>query len=123
MVPVSTRETIAELLKQPEVSLDGLRRQIEDHTIEYMAEAALRRDLDPELARAIDRCCAQLLALVEPGLDPADRAIVQAACEYYVFDDDADGDFDGLTGLDDDAEVVNAALSVFGLESEGIKIG
>jgi hypothetical protein len=40
-----------------------------------------------------------------------------------VFDDDADGDFDSLTGLDDDAEVVNAALAVFGRDDAAIEIG
>jgi len=123
MVPVGTRPVIQELLRQPVISLEGLRQQCKDHTLEYVSEAALRRDLDPELARAIDAGCDRLLALVVQGIPDDERAIVQAACEYYVYDDDADGDFDGLTGLDDDAEVVNAALSVFGLDDVKIEIG
>lgn len=123
MVPAGTRSVIRELLGQPKVSLEGLRRQCRDHTVDYVSEAALRRDLDPELARSIEAGCERLLALVEEGLPDDERAVVQAACEYYVFDDDADGDFDGLTGLDDDAEVVNAALSVFGLDDAKIEIG
>ena len=123
MVPAGTRSVIREMLRQPVVSLDGLRRQCKEHTLDYVSESALRRDLDPELARSIEGGCERLLALVEDGLPDDERAIVQAACEYYVFDDDADGDFDGLTGLDDDAEVVNAALSVFGLDEAKIEIG
>ncbi|MEM6997035.1 MAG: hypothetical protein AAF721_41410 [Myxococcota bacterium] len=123
MVPASTRDTIVEMLRQPEISVEGLRTQVADHTLEYIAECALRRDLDPELARAVEAACNRLLDLTHAEMPEPERAVVQAACEYYVFDDDADGDFDGLTGLDDDAEVVNAALSVFGLEADGIKIG
>ena len=123
MVPAPARTTVLEMLGQPIVTLEGLRSQVKAHTLDYIAEAALRRDLDPELARSIEHACLQLLDLAAPGLPDDERAIVQAACEYYVFDADADGDFDGLTGLDDDAEVVNAALCVFGLDSAAIKIG
>ena len=53
---------------------------------------------------------------------PWQRRIVQAACEYYVFPEDGDGDFDSITGLDDDAEVVNAVLFVLGDEDNLIQI-
>jgi len=123
MVPVGTRPTIVEMLRQPAISLEGLRAQVHEHALEYIAESEVRRDLDPALAHGLEAACGQLLALVEAGLPDDERAIVQAACEYFVFDDDLDDDFDGITGLDDDAEVVNAALSVFGLAASAIKIG
>ena len=123
MVPAGTRKTMVELLRQPTVTTEGLRQQVRAHTLDYVGEAALRRDLDPELARALEEACLRLLALIDEAMPAHERAIIQAACEYYVFDADVDGDFDGLTGLDDDAEVVNAALAVFGLEEDGIKIG
>ena len=123
MVPVGTRPTIVEMLRQPAISVEGLRAQVQDHTLEYIAECEVRRDLDPALARSLETACSQLLGLAESGLSSDERAIVQAACEYFVFDDDLDDDFDGITGLDDDAEVVNAALSVFGLDASAVKIG
>lgn len=123
MVPKPTRPVIAELLRQPVVTTAGLRKQVCAHALDYVSTAALKRDLDPELARNIEALCLMLLDMVEQGVSEDERAIVQAACEYFVFDDDADGDFDSLTGLDDDAEVVNAALAVFGRDSEAIRIG
>jgi uncharacterized membrane protein YkvA (DUF1232 family) len=47
---------------------------------------------------------------------------VQAAVEYYVFPEDGDGDFDSVSGLDDDAEVINAALFVLGQDDDTIEI-
>ena len=38
MVPVGTRSVIVELLRQPVISLEGLRSQCKAHTLEYVSE-------------------------------------------------------------------------------------
>ena len=68
---------------------------------------------------------------VEPaelGDNPPDQCLYLGVVAHVVpdgerLDADVEGDFVGLTGLDDDTEVVNAELSVFGLDDEAIKIG
>ena len=120
-VPAEARATVTELLRQPRLSIDALRRQVREHTADYL-EAARARDLDTRLAQQIERRCISLLERVRQGVPAWQRRIVQAAAEYYVFPEDGDGDFDSVAGLDDDAEVVNAVLFVLGEEDQMIQI-
>jgi uncharacterized membrane protein YkvA (DUF1232 family) len=121
-VPAEARDTVNELLRQPRLGIDALRRQVREHTADYL-EAARERDLDTRLAQQIERRCIALLESIRSKGVPAwQRRIVQAAVEYYVFPEDGDGDFDSVSGLDDDAEVINAALFVLGQDDDTIEI-
>ena len=113
---------IETLLAEPDVAVDVLRRQVREHTTRFAVAAARDPTLDPSLAQRIEDCCLELLQRAERDDSDALRRIVQAACEYYVYEDDADGDFDSVEGLDDDIEVINAALFVLGLDELSISL-
>ncbi len=121
-VPESTRSVIETLLRESDVAVDVLRRQVREHTTRFAVAAARDPALDPGLAQRIEDRCLQLLDRAERDDSDALRRIVQATCEYYVYEDDADGDFDSVEGLDDDIEVVNAALFVLGLDELSISL-
>lgn len=72
------------------------------------AERAVQDDghVDLNMACAIAAGCFALLDAWEQ-LDEPQRRAVQAACLYYVHQDDEEDDFSSVVGFDDDAEVLN----------------
>ncbi len=85
----------------------------------YQQEIAQRADwgdsdVDPALARALVESSLKLLGTLGENTPETTRRLIQAAVRYFVLTDDADGDFDSILGLDDDAEVMNAVLTHLG---------
>ena len=91
-----------------------LREEIQQHLDEFR-DAAKHNELLPvdiaeELAAALDR----LLELA-PSLSAEQRRLVVGAARYFVSDDDARPDLEGVLGLDDDVLVFNWVVGELGL--------
>ncbi len=72
-------------------------------------------DVDPALAQALCDASIRLLGSLNDNSPESTVRLIQAAVQYFVLEDDADGDLDSILGLDDDAQVMNAVIDKLGL--------
>ena len=89
-------------LESPEVLL----HDVENHarTVEIVSKRKRPRQLP--LSRALTKGLKDFLASLNENSTPAQRHLVQAACKYFVENQEGgDHDLASDTGLDDDAEV------------------
>ncbi len=100
----STRDSFLEYVQGPPRSRDSLKKAVKAHLTEAKLASENSDLLDLETAR---RLADGLTVLLEESGDDALR-LLQGAVLYFVDDDDAESDFDSITGFDDDVEVYNA---------------
>jgi hypothetical protein len=81
-----------------------------------------RGDLDVHLADCISRSCMTLLNEEWDRAEGVGKRLIQAACHYFVENDDEDRDLESVYGFDDDAEVVNAILELLNRQDLTIQI-
>jgi len=111
-------EALPDLLRQPASNFYNMplapKRKlislIDDYADEIVRVANRRGDLDINLADCIARCCLTLLNEQWDGEGDQRKRLIQAACYYYVENDDEDGDLQSVYGFDDDAELLNVIL-------------
>ncbi len=68
---------------------------------------------DVDMAERIATAFEALLD-AELGFADDERALIRGAVEYFLLDDDADGDMEDPVGFDDDARVLNSVLDRIG---------
>jgi len=71
-------------------------------------------DVDPALAQALCDASIRLLGTLTDDSPESTRRLIQGAVQYFVLEDDADGDLDSILGLDDDTQVMNAVMDKLG---------
>ena len=106
------KSEIDRLVAQPAIDPATLRSQIEAHMARAQEELADRAFTDASLATRLGKACLALLDV--PGLSADQQKLVQAACRYYVEDDDEDGDFSSMIGFEDDALLFNHVAQELG---------
>ena len=90
---------------------DTLRDRVQAHLDRARTVAAQDAFLDLDAAQRVAETLLVLLQDWTQFPEP-ERRLVQAACLYFVADDDAEPDFDSLVGFDDDVEAVNHTLDL-----------
>ncbi len=108
------RSSFAQIVGQDPVGRTRLRVEIQDYIELIKAFAADGSDVDQESARKIARGLIALLGSLTPDTPDDHRRLVQAACRYFVLDEDGDDDFDTGSGFDDDTDVFNAVAEEVG---------
>jgi uncharacterized membrane protein YkvA (DUF1232 family) len=78
---------------------------VESHRQAAAVAASQDGHVDLRLAGLLADACVAMLALWN-DLDEPERRAVQAACRYYVWQDDDESDFSSVMGFDDDAAVI-----------------
>ena len=109
-LPDTLRQPVSDFYNMPLAPKRELIALINDYTDEIARVANRRGDLDINLADCIARCCLTLLN--EQWDDEGDhrKRLIQAACYYFVENDDDDVDLQSVYGFDDDAELLNVIL-------------
>ncbi len=68
---------------------------------------------DTDTARRIAASLERLLT-DGSGFAPDERRLIRGAVEYFLLNEDADGDLEEILGFDDDARIVNSVLEHIG---------
>ncbi|MBI4705970.1 MAG: hypothetical protein HY744_33170 [Deltaproteobacteria bacterium] len=108
-------------MSEPLAAPQELLRELRAYQRALGERSRLSDEVDPALARALADGCTRLVSTIGPATPEAERRVIQAAVRYFVLEDDAEGDFDSVIGLDDDAEVLNAALRHLGREAWSVQ--
>ena len=106
------RPLFAKLLEDDPVPVDELRARVLAHG-EHLKAAGGAVDL--RLSAELTESCNGLLDSLTEFSGDTSRKLVQAACLYFVLEDDASPDT-GDNGLVDDVEVLNAVAKHLDLE-------
>jgi hypothetical protein len=109
-LPDTLRQPVSDYYNLPLAPKRELIALINDYANEIARVAKRRVDLDVNLADCIHRCCRTLLNERWDGEGDHHKRLIQAACYYYVENDDEDGDLQSVYGFDDDAELLNVIL-------------
>jgi uncharacterized membrane protein YkvA (DUF1232 family) len=101
-------------------SVTSLRALVLEHAAALQA-SAVDHDVDLETAARLTSAC---LALLDEAVRRADiTPLVALACEYFVSQDDAEGDLDSFIGLEDDVLVLNAVAREVGRADVALAVG
>lgn len=112
------RPHFAQLLEEAPIALDDLRGRVQQHASELQQAGGA---VDVELAAQLADSCLGLIDSLSDFSGDTSRKLVQAACMYFVLEDDASPD-SSEGGLIDDAEVVNAVATHLDLERLVIRL-
>jgi hypothetical protein len=86
--------------------LADLRSQVRAHLAEFHGAAETNELLPVDIAEALAAALEKMLDAA-PSMTPANRALAVGAARYFVSDEDASPDLEGVLGLDDDLIVFN----------------
>lgn len=106
------RPVFQRLLEEAPIPPQQLGAQLRAHTEALQARGG---EVDGALAGRLQVACEALLASLTEFSGDTTRQLVQAACRYYVLEDDAQPD-SAPGGLQDDLEVVAAVARHLGLD-------
>lgn len=109
-----TRAVVQKLLKKKFRNPGRLHSEVDRH-VDALRRAALRGRVNSEKAVLVGRACHQLMESVSYRSGES-IAIAQVALAYFIDPNDAIPDFDRPDGLDDDLEVLRAAVRVLGID-------
>lgn len=114
-IPAAARSLWRTLVEQELMSVHELFQQVHQYqrTLEQQADWD-DSAIDGVLAQGLVAASLSLLGTLNDDTPDRDRKIVQAAVRYFIIDEDGDADLESALGLDDDAEVMNAALRHLG---------
>jgi hypothetical protein len=105
--PVESHLLVAELLKLPLHSKQQLLTKLDSYSAIVDKEAATKPDLDVNLAECLSRGGVALIDEIWDEATVQQRKLIQVACDYFIIENDEDGDFNSVFGFDDDARVFN----------------
>ncbi|MFW5877220.1 MAG: hypothetical protein ACOCXM_10830 [Myxococcota bacterium] len=95
--------------------LTEVRAQVRDHLAEFHIAAEFNELLPADIAEALATALDHLLEGA-PSMTAANRALAVGAARYFVSDEDATPDLEGVLGLDDDVTVFNWVARRIGRE-------
>jgi hypothetical protein len=121
-LPKDLREDLGRFYDLPLTSKSALEALITEYADDIEQAANSRGDLDVNLADCISRSCMTLLNEEWDRAEESGKRLIQAACHYFVENDDQDGDLESVYGFDDDAEIVNAILELLNRQDLMIQI-
>jgi hypothetical protein len=101
-----------EALQQPRIEPRELREVVNGHLDRARKAAAAGKPVDVRRAEQLHHACMALLEI--PDLRDADYRMIQGACLYFADDEDDDGDFSSVMGLEDDVQVLNYVVASVG---------
>jgi uncharacterized membrane protein YkvA (DUF1232 family) len=99
-------------IEEPRTDRAELSFAVEEY-VEHIRGSAARETVNVERAEEVAEGCRALLAGPWDD-DSGEWRVAQAAVRYFLEEEDADYDMESLTGFDDDAAVVAAAVRVLG---------
>jgi len=102
-------------------TLTTLNTQLDEYSATISQALKQNEFLDKTISNNLYKTSKHLLETFKT-YTPEQQPWIVGAIRYFIEDDDADGDLDGPTGFDDDAEVMNAVLKAIGKEDWTIKI-
>ena len=111
-LPTELTEALTRLTAEAPIDRAELKKQVEGHIAKAETEFADRVFFDASFARQLGQGCLALLEI--DGLSAVQQGLVQAACRYFVEDEDEDGDFSSMTGFEDDAILFNHVSQALG---------
>lgn len=114
-LPREARAVWAELVGRPSLEPDALRDALSAYRQQIQVEAERRELFDHALGLKVAGGCEALLGRWEE-LSEEGRTVAQAAVQYFLRQHDGEDDFESVTGFDDDAAVLNAALVQLGFD-------
>lgn len=121
-LPDELRQALGRLYDLPLTSKSALEALVTEYADDIERAATNRGDLDVHLADCISRSCMTLLNEEWDRAEGVGKRLIQAACHYFVENDDEDRDLESVYGFDDDAEVVNAILELLNRQDLTIQI-
>jgi hypothetical protein len=113
-LPAEAVPLVRKLLEEELLPVEALRSELRAHVARIEDAAAQGDLLDTSLAQSLATACATLIDRTSGLVAEQERKLVQVAVRYFVLDDDAEPDLDGILGLDDDAAVLNSVLRKLG---------
>ncbi len=114
-IPEEARELFDRLLREPLCDPGELRGEVIAYTSAFDPLASREIASDPILAMSISSVCVALLEEMSDKTPELERRLVQAACRYFIIEQDAVPD-QREGGLEDDMQVVNAVARHLGRE-------
>ena len=109
-IPLESQDAYQRYLAMPLISKSILSQQIKDYIDAIGSTSGENACADIELAQSLGD---SLLKLLEFSTD-TQLSRTQAACVYFMEDDDATPDFGSVLGFEDDALVFNAVCKELG---------
>ncbi len=114
-IPEAAAALFESLRTEPLMSVESLKQSIIDYVARFDPTSSRGRVVNPIEAMQISRACVRLLEHTGEDAPEETRRLVQAACRYFVLEDDARKDTEA-GGLEDDAEVVSAVAEHLGFD-------
>ena len=109
------RVRVRELFAQPLETAEVLQQEVNHHAKVVEIVAKKKRPCILPLSQALTRGLTELLQGVTENTSKQHRHLIQAACRYFVDNqEDDEHDLGSDTGLDDDAEVFVAVATSLG---------
>ncbi len=112
-IPSAAAELFARLYEEPLEETESLKRAVIDYVATFDPTSTRGQVVNPIEAMQLSRACVGLLDRTGDGAAEESRRLVQAACRYFVLEDDAMKDTQ-TGGLEDDAAVVRAVARHLG---------
>jgi hypothetical protein len=113
-IPPSSQALTTTLLAAQPKGKEELISALNQYATVIEQAAQQRDDLDVNLADCIGQSCITLLNENWDRAGDEVQQLIQLACEYYMEEEDGDGDLNSVYGFDDDALVLNAIAESIG---------
>jgi len=109
-IPIEYRQKFQGFVNEPELSIDSLRRQMQQYleTVRLLAPIVKAFNLD-----TMEKLGTSGLALLDAAQGEDQRRLAQAVVRYLV-EEEVDDEITGVLGLDDDIQIANAVVRSFG---------
>jgi hypothetical protein len=105
----------------PLESVESMKKSVIAYVATFDPTSSRGRVVDPIEAMQISRACVRMLEQTGDEAPEEVRRLVQAACRYFVLEDDAKNDGEA-GGLEDDAAVVSAVARHLGFDYLAIRV-
>ncbi len=115
-LPAPVTSIVEGFLAEDLIPARDLRARIPAYIHELEQAKSAHEFLDIHLAKKLADQCLQLLDGIDIDTSAESRRLIQAAIQYFLFDEDADSDKRSLIGFDDDDLVVELIAREIGRE-------
>jgi uncharacterized membrane protein YkvA (DUF1232 family) len=107
---------VDQLAAEPLVSVSVLRDELEQYADEQQTHTSNAERFGDGIEERLVALCRKLLNALPDQPSERQHRLTQIAINYFVLAEDANDDNHSLIGLDDDLQVVTAAIKELGLE-------
>lgn len=112
-LPPPVLALVGRLCREPTMSRNGLREELERFRLRVREAAQVDEFLDLALGMNLADRCERMLSDLDSLADSRLHPLIELAIRYLVLRDDAEGDVDSIIGFDDDRLVVEIVEAEF----------